>query len=119
MDPVLAAVEGHIERFNARDAEGCVAGFAEDAVFANGEHLVVGRRGLLSLFTEAFSAPLRATLELRSSVVQGDTAACELIERLDFAETVHEVALAAFYTVRRGLLVRVKVYREGVAEPPA
>jgi uncharacterized protein (TIGR02246 family) len=110
---VVAAVEAHVAAFNARDAAAVVEGFAEDAVFSAGEQLLVGRRGIRMLFEDAFAAPLRASMQLRSVVVQGDTAACELVEKLEFSGSVTEVELAAFYTVRGGLLARVKVYREG------
>lgn len=116
MTSSLAVVDAHIAAFNARDTEALVAGFAHDAVFTTGEHTVVGTAGLRMLFGDAFAAPLRATMEVRERVIQGDTVAAELVERLEFEGTVAEVALAAFYTVRDGLLTRVKVYRESPNE---
>ncbi len=50
--------------------------------------------------------------------MQGEVVACELHEQLTVEGASFEFALAAFYTVRRGQIVRVKVYREGSAEPP-
>lgn len=112
----LAAARAHLHAFNARDLDSVSAGFADDAVFATGDDLVVGRRGITAFFAEAFSQPLRAELELRRGLQQGETAACELAERLTLDDgRAHELALAAFYTVRGGLLVRVKVYREDAA----
>jgi len=116
MTSPLAVVEGHIAAFNARDTETLLAGFAHDAVFITGEQTVVGTAGLRVLFGDAFAAPLRATMELRERVVQGDVVAAELMERLEFEGTVAEIALAAFYTVRGGLLTRVKVYRDTPAD---
>jgi hypothetical protein len=115
---VLNAIRAHIAAFNGDDLEGLVAGFSEDAVFATGEHLVVGRRGITAMFADALRE-LDATLELRTAVVQGETVACEMTERLSFRGTTHEFHLAAFYTVREGVIARAKIYREGTAEPPA
>ncbi len=115
--PVLDVVEAHIDAFNAGDVNALIAGFADDAVFATGQDLIVGVRGLRAMFADAL-AQLSPTLVLRSVVVQGDVAACELTERIVVSGAEFEFALAAFYTVRRGRIVRVKVYREGTAEPP-
>jgi uncharacterized protein len=112
---VLAAVAAHVDAFNRRDLVGVVAGFDEGAVFASADALVVGRRGLTAMFSEAFAGDLQATLELRQAVVDGETAACELTERVVVEGMVHELSLAAFFTVRGGVLARVKVYREGAA----
>jgi uncharacterized protein len=109
-----AAVEAHVAAFNADDLEGLVAGFSEDAVFASGDELVVGRRGIRAMFADALTA-LDARLELRSTVVQGEVAACELTERLVLEGRTYEFHLAAFFTVRDGSIARAKVYREGAA----
>lgn len=116
-NPVLDIVQAHFSAFNARDIDALMAGFADDAVFATGDHLVVGQRGIRAMFADALEA-LGPTLTLRSAIVQNDVVACELQERLSVEGTSFEFALAAFYTVRRGQIVRVKVYREGSAEPP-
>ena len=116
-NPVLDIVQAHFAAFNARDIDALMAGFAEDAVFVTGEHLVVGQRGIRAMFTEALDA-LSPTLTLRAAIVQDDVVACELDERLSVEGTPFEFALAAFYTVRRGQIARVKVYREGTSEPP-
>ncbi len=105
-------VRRHLDAFNARDLDGLLSTFADDAVFATGDHLVVGRRGINALFADAFR-DMRAELTLLRWVAAGDTTACELAERVTFAGVSHDFALAGFYTVRDGALVRVKVYREG------
>lgn len=109
---VLEVVQAHLDAFNERDLEAVLAAFDDDAAFTSGDQTVVGLRSLRSLFTEAFSVPADATLHLRRAVVEGDTAACELTERVAVSGTVQELDVAAFYTVRRGRLVRVRVYRE-------
>ena len=114
---ILAIVEAHVAAFNAGDVDGVMAGFADDAVFATGEHLVVGHRGISAMFRDAL-ANLAPSLDVRVAVAQGDVVACEMIESLTVEGAPFEFALAAFYTVRRGEIVRVKVYREGSAEPP-
>jgi hypothetical protein len=106
-----------VAAFNADDLTALVDGFSDDAVFATGEHLVVGKRGITSMFADAL-ANLDARLELRSAVVQGETAACELTERLGMEGRTFEFHLAAFYTVREGRIARAKIYREGSADPP-
>ncbi len=114
----LAVIETHVAAFNAGDVDGLMAGFADDAIFATGEHLVVGARGIRAMFRDAL-ASLAPSLDVRATVVQGDVVACEMTERLTVEGAAFEFALAAFYTVRRGEIVRVKVYREGSAELPA
>lgn len=115
--PGLDIVQAHFKAFNDRDINSLMAGFADDAIFATGEHFVVGERGIRAMFTDAL-AELAPTLTLHASVAQGDVVACEITERLTVEGVPFEFALAAFYTIRRGRIVRVKVYREGTAEPP-
>ena len=116
-DPVLDVVQAHFEAFNTGDLDALMAGFAEDAVFSTGEHLVVGERGIREMFSDALRE-LAPTLNLRAVVAQGEVVACELTEDLTVEGSPFSFALAAFYTVRRGQIVRVKVYREGTADPP-
>lgn len=113
MTDALEVVARHVAAFNARDLDAVVETFADDAVFATGDELYVGRRGIRALFSDSFDAPLLAEMEVRRAVTEGDTAACELVERLTVEGRTTELVLAAFYTVRRGEIVRVKVYREG------
>ncbi len=113
----LRAVEAHVAAFNGNDLEALMAGFGDDAVFATGEILLVGHRSIRAMFADALEQ-LDATLELRTAVVQGDTVACELTERLGMEGRTFEFHLAAFYTVRGGTIARAKIYREGTAEPP-
>jgi hypothetical protein len=112
----IGIVDAHVQAFNAGDIDGLMAGFADDAVFATGEHLVVGHRGIAAMFRDALTN-LAPSLDVRVAVAQGDVVACEMVEHLTVEGTGFEFALAAFYTVRRGQIVRVKVYREGTAEP--
>jgi len=113
MSEARTLVDAHVAAFNAGDLDALVDGFAEDAIFATADHLVVGRRGLRAMFGDALTA-LQPRMEVRAAVEQGDVVACELSERLTVEGTTFEFALAAFFTVRGGRIVRVKVYREGV-----
>lgn len=109
----LATVEAHLSAFNARDADAVVALFTDDAVFATADELVVGRRALRVLFTQAFAEPVGAALELRHAIVDGETAACELVETLVLpGGGTAELPVAAFYTAQRGALARIRVYRD-------
>ena len=109
----LGTVAAHLSAFNARDANAVVALFTDDAVFATADELVVGRRALSALFSQAFAEPVGAALELRRAVVDGDTAACELVETLALpGGATAELPVAAFYTVHSGALARVRVYRD-------
>lgn len=109
---VLEVVQAHLDAFNDRNVDGVLSVFSPDAVFTSGEQTVVGERSLRGLFNDAFAVPADASLHLRRAVVEGDTAACELVERVSVGGAVQELDVAAFYTVRRGRLVRVRVYRE-------
>lgn len=111
---VVDVVQAHFDAFNAGDIDALMAGFTDDAVFATGEHLVVGARGLRAMFTDALSS-LAPVLEAQSTVVQNGVVACELVERLTIEGAEFAFPIAAFYTVRRGQIARVKVYREGTA----
>lgn len=116
---VVAVVDAHLAAFNARDLDAVVAGLADDAVFTAGGQLTIGRRAIGALFADSFASPVEARLERRRVVVEGDTAAVEMVERLRLdaphgggpGEEV-EIDVAAFFTVRGGELVRVRVYRE-------
>jgi hypothetical protein len=108
----LPAVEAHLAAFNAADLDAVMAGFDDDAVFSTIDQTIVGSRAIRSLFAESFAAPIAAELVLERVVVGGDTAACELAEHLTVEGTTHTIDVAAFYTVRRGRIARVRIYRD-------
>jgi uncharacterized protein len=111
-DGPLRAVEDHIRAFNAADLDAVMAGFDEDAVFSTADHLAVGARAISKLFADSFAAPATARLELQRAVVDDDTAGCELAEVIEADGVVHTLDVAAFYTVRGGRIVRVRIYRD-------
>lgn len=117
-EPVDAvqAVREHLAAFNTGDLDALAASFTEDAVFAAGGEVVIGRRAIAGVFADALAAPVEAVLELRRAVVDGSEIACELVERLGADEDAPELAVAAFYSVRNGRLARARVYRDHGAD---
>ena len=105
-------VQAHVEAFNACDLDAVMAGFDDEAVFATVEQLAVGSRAISRLFAESFAAPASAHLEVQRIVIDGDTAGCEMTERIVAAGVEHLIDVAAFYTVRDGRIVRVRIYRD-------
>lgn len=105
-------VTAHVEAFNACDLDGVMAGFDDEAVFTTAEHLAVGSRAISRLFADSFSAPASAELAVERMVVDGDSAACEMTERITAQGVEHLIDVAAFYTVRGGRIVRVRIYRD-------
>ncbi len=111
-DDPRAAVEAHVAAFNRCDIAAVMAGFADDAVFSTADQTAIGARAIRSLFADSFASPIAAELAVGRSVVDGDTVACELVERLTVDDATHVVEVAAFYTVRHARLVRVRIYRD-------
>lgn len=108
----LAVVEAHLTAFNRRDIDAVMAGFDTDAVFTMAAQLIVGARAIRQAFADSFAVDARARLDLQRAVVEGDTVACELTERIEAQGITHSLDVAAFYTVRNGLLARVRIYRD-------
>ena len=116
-DDRRAVVDAHLAAFNAADLMAVMDGFAEDAVLSVGDQTVIGARAIRALFADSFASPVSAELTLHRAVVDGDTIACELTEQLTVEGASHTIDVAAFYTVRDGRLVRVRIYRD--LAPPA
>lgn len=114
-DPVTEVVTAHLAAVNAQDLDAVMRGFDAEAVFTSPDESAIGARSIRRLFAEAFEGPVRATLVLRQAVTSGEQVACELLERLDLGEQLHEVPLAGFYTVRNGVIARVRIYRDAPA----
>jgi len=111
-DDPLAVVEAHLAAFNAADLDAVMDGFAGDAVLSMADHTVIGARAIRALFADSFASPVAAELTVTRTVVHGDTIACELTEQLTVEGSTHTIDVAAFYTVRDGHLVRVRIYRD-------
>lgn len=93
-----------------------MAGFAEDALWVTGRTIVRGREELHSFFEAAIN-DLRPYLTVENVVADGPRAACQMTETLAAErQDGHPYSIAAFFTLRDGLIVSAKVYREGSAE---
>lgn len=109
---VVDAVERHIDACNRCDVEAVIDGFADDAVFRAAGEVFVGTEALYELFSETFAGPDRTVLNLRSSVVQNGTAACELTEQIETESGRYDSDFFGLYTVHSGKIVRVRLYRD-------
>ena len=108
-------LQAHLDAFNARELDALMAGFADDAVWRTGTDTATGRAELTELFGWAMANILPA-LTLRTLVVEGELAACELTETLTHEGRTSAVPIAGFYRFRDGLIVSAAVYREGSAD---
>jgi len=110
------AVEEHVAAFNAWDAPRVLAGFAPDAVWITGHDRFIGSVALTELFDQTLwdRCP---HLEVRTLLVDGATAALEVVETLTLDDEQQVFALAAFLEFDdKGLIRRGRVYREGRAD---
>ena len=110
-----SAVHRHVAAFNDRDLAALMAGFTEDVVWITGTTVVEGHGALAELFAAAM-AGLLPTLTVHNLVVEGDRAACELVETVTFEGDEQVFSIAGFYRVRDGRIAAAKIYREGSAE---
>jgi len=116
MTSVRAAVEEHVAAFNAWDTERVLAGFAPDAVWVTGQDRFVGTAALAELFDAGLWA-ITPHLQVKTLVVEGATAALEVVETLVVDGEQRVLAIAAFLEVDdAGLIRRGTVYREGSAD---
>ena len=112
MNEPLAVVEEHLAAFERRDLDGVLATFAEDASFSTAEGTVVGRRALRQLFGASFQVPARVEMERLATHVAEETVVCEIAEHITAEGMTHTIDVAMVCTVRRGRIVRVRVYRD-------
>lgn len=110
-----AAVEEHLDAFNAHDTARLLDGFASDAVWATGRDVVRGRDALAELFDDGLWQ-LDPNLELRSLVAADDLVATELHETITIDGLRTAFGIAAFFTICDGRIATAKVYREGSAD---
>ena len=111
-DAPLDVVIEHLAAFADRDLERVLATFSHDATFSTADGTVVGRRAIRQLFAESFAMPVEVRMQRRTTHVDGDTVVCEIAEHITADGMTHTLDVAGFYTVRRGELVRVRVYRD-------
>jgi ketosteroid isomerase-like protein len=117
-------VREHVRAFNDRDLDALLAGFTEDALWVTGTSAAHGRAELAELFAGAMEGLLPTlTVETLLAGADGDSrggkVACQLIEVLTVGGRKRTDSIAAFFTLRDGLIASAKVYREGNAEVEA
>lgn len=117
MTTTRAAVLEHLAAFNAHDRPRLLAGLTEDVEWSTGRDRIRGRAALADIFDDGLWE-LGPSLTVVRLLVDGDEAAAELTEVLTVSGETHRFPIAAFFTVRAGLLHRVTVYREGTADLP-
>lgn len=108
-------LEEHVDAFNAHDTERLLRGLDEEITWHTGSEVVSGREALRTVFDDWLwdRAP---RLDVRDLAVDGDRAAMECVEYILLDGRRVEFPIAAFFTVRNGLLTSVRVYREGSAD---
>ncbi|SEK90651.1 nuclear transport factor 2 family protein [Streptacidiphilus jiangxiensis] len=112
------AIREHLRAFNDRDLPALLAGFTDDAVWITGRSVARGRTELTELFTGALEH-LLPTLTLENLLVDGDRAACQMVEHFTVSGHRREAPVAGFYHLRDGRISSAKIYREGSAEVDA
>lgn len=108
-------MRAHVAAFAEGRLDDLLAGFAPDAVFRTGTTVASTPDERRALFGGAIDN-LRPTLLITTEVADGGAVACELREELVHEGVHRSSAIAGFYRVRDGLIVRATIYREGSAE---
>ena len=109
-------VRAHVAAFNERDLVGLLDGLSLEVVWQTGADTIVGRAEVGVLMAAAFEG-LTPSLEIRSMVAGETAAAVEVVEHYRSAGVDEVAVIAAFFAFDGPLIKRVKVYREGSADP--
>jgi uncharacterized protein len=109
-------VRAHIDAFNRGDLPALLDGLAEDVVWITGADVFQGRSAVHDFLADAV-ASLRPQLHIRRLISERSQAGCELYETYEYGGETREANLAAFYEFAGPVIRRVKVYREGSADP--
>jgi len=109
-------VRAHVSAFNERDLAGLLDGLSLDVVWHTGADTIVGRAEVGALMAAAFEE-LTPSLEIRSVIAGDAAAALEMVEHYRHEGVDEVAAIAAFFAFDGPLIKRVKVYREGSADP--
>ncbi|MGN6169131.1 MAG: hypothetical protein ACTHQQ_13320 [Solirubrobacteraceae bacterium] len=95
---------------------GLLDGLSLEVVWQTGSDTIIGRAKVGTLMAAAFKE-LMPSLEI-GSVVAGDVAAAvEMVEHYRHQGVNEVAAIAAFFAFDGPLIKRVKVYRQGSADP--
>jgi limonene-1,2-epoxide hydrolase len=109
-------VRAHVSAFNERDLVGLLDGLSLEVVWQTGADTIVGRAEVGALMAAAFEG-LTPSLEIRSVVAGDAAAAVEMVEHYRYQGVDEDAVIAAFFAFDGPLIKRVKVYREGSADP--
>ena len=109
-------VRAHVSAFNERDLVGLLDGLSLEVVWQTGADTIVGSAEVGALIATAFDG-LAPSLEIRSVVAGDAAAAVEMVEHYRYEGVDEVAAIAAFFAFEGPLIKRVKVYREGSADP--
>ena len=116
-DPDLAdLVREHVAAFNAQDVERLEAGLTADVLWETGTDVFAGAKDVAALIRNAMTE-LAPSLEIRSIVSGTHQVAAELIEHWRYDDADHSAPVGVFYSFIDGRISRVRVYREGSADP--
>jgi ketosteroid isomerase-like protein len=116
MESTEHLVRAHIGAFNRGDLPALLDGLAEDVVWITGADVFQGRSAVHDFLADAV-ARLHPQLHIRRVISEGSQAGCELYETYEYAGETCEGHLAAFFDFAGTVIRRVKVYREGSADP--
>jgi limonene-1,2-epoxide hydrolase len=109
-------VRAHVSAFNERDLVGLLDGLSPDVAWQTGADTIIGRAEVGALMAAAFEG-LTPSLEIRSVVASDVAAAVEMVEHYRYEGMDKVVVIAAFFAFDGPRIKRVKVYREGSADP--
>ena len=109
-------VRAHIDAFNRGDLPALLDGLAEDVVWITGADVFQGRSAVHEFLAGAV-ATLRPQLHITGLISERNRASCEFYETYEYTGEAREAHVAAFFEFAGPLIRRVKVYREGSADP--
>jgi ketosteroid isomerase-like protein len=112
---VRATVLAHFDAFNTHDTERLVAGLHEDVTWVTGIDRLEGLAAVRDLFDDWLWA-MQPRIDVVRLLVDADSAAAECVEHPVIDGEPVAFPIAVFFTVREGLLLGVKVFREGSAD---
>jgi limonene-1,2-epoxide hydrolase len=112
---LVGLVRQHVAAFNAGDIDRLLRGLTPGVVWHTGVDVFDGVGEVETLLREA--QELLPSLEILEVVAEADRAACEMLERYRHNGVDHVDAIAVFFRFSGELITRVKVYREGSADP--
>jgi hypothetical protein len=112
---VAELVREHVAAFNALDVERVLRGLSAGIVWQTGADTFVGTEEVAGLLRSA--GGLSPRLDVVDLLTDGDRAAVEMTERYWHEGREHQTRIAVFFWFDGELITRVKVFREGSADP--